>query len=71
MGKFSKESYVEVDYSDFSATAAAEAALEEEEFGTGKPVDYPNLIAFFRETGDEEYARFYERLLEAQGDDDG
>ena len=31
MGKLSKESYVEVDYSDFSATAAAEAELEEEE----------------------------------------
>lgn len=75
MSTFDENSFVEVDYSDFSSRADVEEELlmiEEEQLGEDElEVDYPNLIQHLRNQGFESLARKYEQLMEEMDQSDG
>ena len=75
MSTFNENSFVEVDYSDFSSRADVEEELlmiEEEQLGEDElEVDYPNLIQHLRNQGFESLARKYEQLMEEMEQSDG
>jgi len=75
MSTFNENSFVEVDYSDFSSRADVELGMEQlrdEELGEDElEVDYPNLIQHFRNEGFESLARKYEQLMEEMEQSDG
>lgn len=75
MSTFDENSFVEVDYSDFSSRADVEEELlmiEEEQLGEDElEVDYPNLIQHLRNQGFESLARKYEQLMEEMEQSDG
>jgi len=75
MSTFAENSFVEVDYSDFSSRADVEEELlmiEEEQLGEDElEVDYPNLIQHLRNQGFESLARKYEQLMEEMEQSDG
>ena len=75
MSTFNENSFVEVDYSDFSSRADVEEELlmiEEEQLGEDElEVDYPNLIQHLRNQGFRSLARKYEQLMEEMEQSDG
>lgn len=75
MSAFNENSFVEVDYSDFSSRADVEEEMlmiEEEQLGEDElEVDYPNLIQHLRNQGFESLARKYEKLMEEMEQSDG
>lgn len=75
MSTFDENSFVEVDYSDFSSRVDVEEELlmiEEEQLGEDElEVDYPNLIQHLRNQGFESLARKYEQLMEEMDQSDG
>ncbi len=75
MSTFDENSFVEVDYSDFSSRADVEEELlmiEEDQLGEDElEVDYPNLIQHLRNQGFESLARKYEQLMEEMEQSDG
>ena len=75
MSTFDENSFVEVDYSDFSSRADVEEELlmiEDEQLGEDElEVDYPNLIQHLRNQGFESLARKYEQLMEEMDQSDG
>ena len=75
MSTFDENSFVEVDYSDFSSRADVEEELlmiEDEQLGEDElEVDYPNLIQHLRNQGFESLARKYEQLMEEMEQSDG
>jgi|32_taG_2_1085360.scaffolds.fasta_scaffold06074_4 hypothetical protein len=75
MSTFDENSFVEVNYSDFSSRADVEEEMlmiEEEQLGEDElEVDYPNLIQHLRNQGFESLARKYEQLMEEMEQSDG